>query len=38
MQDHEFYPKGAIAFLLSMMGFFVVIYLGLYYLMLSRGA
>ncbi len=38
MQDHDFFPKGAIAFLFSLMGFYVVIWLGLYWLMVARGS
>jgi hypothetical protein len=36
MDDQDFIPKGAIAFLFTLMGFYVVIWLGLYILMIGR--
>lgn len=33
----EFKPRGAIAFFIALMILFMVIYFGMYFLMLSRG-
>jgi hypothetical protein len=35
-QEQEFYPKGAIAFFVTMLGAFSLIWLGMYLLLIHR--
>ncbi|MEJ7556029.1 MAG: hypothetical protein WKI49_01305 [Aquificaceae bacterium] len=38
MKDEHFFPKGAVAFFLSMVGIYALLWLSIYALLLMRGA
>lgn len=37
MRDEHFFPKGAVAFFLSMLAFYAFVWLSIYAVMLARG-
>ncbi len=37
MKDEHFFPKGAVAFFLFMLGFYALVWLSTYLTMLARG-
>lgn len=38
MKDEQFFPKGAVAFFLSMVSFYALLWLTIYAILLMRGA